>query len=367
MSGRCWKRAARRYARSAVSPMTRRARWLPHAQRPIASRECRSHRWCGRQKACRCWWRSYWPLATWVGSRHGSRTRCARGWPGWMPASGRWWAPRQYSAASLTGGCWNRPRESRRKDVTEALHRCTALQLVVTDGPGFAFRHALTRDVILAGLAGPERCRLSLAAAEALASAAGDHDDGQVLMTARLLADGGEPLRAAQILLNAGRRAFAVASLSSAELFLREAAAVAGSSEDLRAEVECQLAQVLLHAGQPSEAAAVASRMVTVTDGRDPGAATAMRLVLARAAVMTAAWDNARTQLADVRRGQPPIRRSTRKPRSSRPRWLWVTAGPVPGPGGAPRGSGSRHRAGRKQARLGLRGAGGPRVVRTAA
>ena len=125
-------------------------------------------------------------------------------------------------------------------------------------------------------------------------------------MTARLLADGGEPLRAAQVLLNAGRRAFAVASLSSAKLFLREAAAVAGSSEDLRAEVECQLAQVLLHAGQPSEAAAVASRMVTVTDGRDPGAATAMRLVLARAAVMTAAWDNARTQLADVRRGQPP-------------------------------------------------------------
>ena len=192
-----------------------------------------------------------------------------------------------------------------RTDVAEALHRCTALQLVVTDGPGFAFRHALTRDVILTGLAGPERCRLSLAAAGALASAAGDHDDGQVLMTARLLADGGEPLRAAQILLNAGRRAFAVASLSSAELFLREAAAVAGSSEDILAEVECQLAQVLLHAGQPSEAAAVASRMVAVTDGRDPAAATAMRLVLARAAVMTAAWEDAWTQLADVRRSRP--------------------------------------------------------------
>ena len=52
-----------------------------------------------------------------------------------------------------------------RTDVAEALHRCTALQLVVTDGPGFAFRHALTRDVILAWLGVPERCRLSLAAA----------------------------------------------------------------------------------------------------------------------------------------------------------------------------------------------------------
>jgi DNA-binding CsgD family transcriptional regulator len=192
-----------------------------------------------------------------------------------------------------------------RKDVTEALHRCTALQLVVTDGPGFAFRHALTRDVILAGLAVPERCRLSLAAGDALAAADGDHDDGQVLITGRLLADGGEPLRAAQVLLQAGRRAFAAGSLSSAELFLREAAQAAGSSQDLRAEVECQLAQVLLHAGQPSEAAAVASRMVTVTDGRDPAAATAMRLVLARAAVMTAAWENAWIQLADVRRSRP--------------------------------------------------------------
>ncbi len=192
-----------------------------------------------------------------------------------------------------------------RTDVAEALHRCTALQLVVTDGPGFAFRHALTRDVILAWLGMPERCRLSLAAAGALASAAGDHDDDEVLLTGRLLADGGQPVRAAQVLLRAGRRAFAAGSLSSAERFLREAAQAAGGSEDIQAEVDCQLAQVLLHAGQPSEAAAVASRMVAVTDGRDPAAATAMRLVLARAAVMTAAWENARTQLADVRRSRP--------------------------------------------------------------
>ena len=94
-----------------------------------------------------------------------------------------------------------------------------------------------------------------------------------------------------------------------AERFLREAAQAAGSSEDILAEVECQLAQVLLHAGQPSEAAAVASRMVAVTDGRDPAAATAMRLVLARAAVMTAAWEDAWTQLADVRRSGPPTGR----------------------------------------------------------
>src|ERR1700683_3171762 len=190
-------------------------------------------------------------------------------------------------------------------EVAVALHRCAALQLVVAEGSGFAFRHALTRDVILAGLAGPERCRLSLAAAEALASVPGRDDDDHVLMTGRPLVDGGEPRRAAQVLRQASRRAFGAGSLSSAELFLREAERAAAGSEDLRSEIACQLAQVLLHAGQLSEAAGIASRMVAVTDGRDPAAATAMRLVLARAAVMTAAWETARIQVADVRRSRP--------------------------------------------------------------
>ena len=44
-------------------------------------------------------------------------------------------------------------------EVTEALHRCTALQLVTADGAGFAFRHALTREVVLGELAVPDRFR----------------------------------------------------------------------------------------------------------------------------------------------------------------------------------------------------------------
>ena len=52
-----------------------------------------------------------------------------------------------------------------------ALHRAAALQLVVSDGEEFAFRHALTREVVLAGLAARDRERLSLAAADALAAA----------------------------------------------------------------------------------------------------------------------------------------------------------------------------------------------------
>jgi DNA-binding CsgD family transcriptional regulator len=189
-------------------------------------------------------------------------------------------------------------------DVAEALHRCAALQLIMPEGAGFAFRHALTRDVVLGELAVPERCRLSVAAAEAL-TAAGNHGDDQMLMIGRLLAEGGEPLRAAEALLAAARQSVAAGSLSSAELLLGEAERAADGREEVQAEISCEHAQVLLQAGRPAEAADVASRMVAAADGRDVATATAMRVVLARAAVMTEAWPTARLQLADIRGAVP--------------------------------------------------------------
>ena len=60
---------------------------------------------------------------------------------------------------------------------------------------------------------------------------------------------------------------------------------------------------MLLQARRPAEAASTALRIVTITDGQDATAATAMRLLLSRAAVMTGAWEDARTHLADIRRG----------------------------------------------------------------
>ena len=183
-------------------------------------------------------------------------------------------------------------------EVAEALHRGAALQLITAEGTAFAFRHALTREVVLGELPVPDRCRFSLAAAEALA-AAGDHGDHQMLMIGRLLTAAGEPRRAAQTLLEAARQACGDGSLTSAELLLNEAGRAAGGAE---AEVGGLRAQVLLQAGRPAEAAAVAARMVALNDGRDAAAAAAMRVVLIRAAVMTGAWEEARVQVADLRR-----------------------------------------------------------------
>ena len=105
-------------------------------------------------------------------------------------------------------------------------------------------------------------------------------------------------------LLAAGDRAFAAGDFAAAELLLREADQITGTvPAALRIAVAAQLAELLLQAGQPAAADRVAARTVAAADGRDPAAATAMRLILARTAAMTARWDEARAQLAEVRRG----------------------------------------------------------------
>ena len=185
-----------------------------------------------------------------------------------------------------------------------ALHRAAALQLVVRDGNEFAFRHALTREVVLADLAARDRERLSLSAADALAAALVADDGTRALLIGRLLVDGGQPARAAIDLLAAGDRAFAAGDFAAAELLLREADQITGTvPAPLRIAVAARLAELLLQAGQPAAADRVAARTVAAADGRDPAAATAMRLILARTAAMTARWDDARVQLAEVRRG----------------------------------------------------------------
>lgn len=190
--------------------------------------------------------------------------------------------------------------------VAAALHRAAALQLVVSDDDGFAFRHALTRDIVLADLAARDRQRLSLSVAGALGAIPGPRpgaDDGaRSLLIGRLLADGGQSARAAETLLAAASQAAAGGDFATVQLLLREADQIGGLvPQTLRIAVTARLAEVLLQAGMPAEAGRVARQTLAAADGRDPAAVTAMRLVLARAAAMTARWDDARAELAEVR------------------------------------------------------------------
>ena len=145
--------------------------------------------------------------------------------------------------------------------VGAALDHAAALQLVVSDDQGLAFRHALTRDVVLADLAGRDRQRLSLSAAEALAAAprsgTGTEDGTKALLVGRLLVDGGQPARAAEELLAVAAQAVAAGEFAGAELFLREADQISANvPETVRIMVAARLAEVMLQAGRPARPAA---------------------------------------------------------------------------------------------------------------
>jgi predicted ATPase len=104
-----------------------------------------------------------------------------------------------------------------------ALHRATASHLVVSRQDGFEFRHALTRDVVLHGMATSERQRLALAAAQVLGQEAPTADAGRDFAIARLLIDGGARLAGARLLLELGRRQLDTGELAVAGAALDQA------------------------------------------------------------------------------------------------------------------------------------------------
>ena len=135
-----------------------------------------------------------------------------------------------------------------------ALRRAVDARLLVatTDG-GLRWRHALTQDAVLATLTGPERSVLAADAARAL-----DRDDlaGPVLArVAELHARGGDPDRAAALLLRHAREHRAAGARSAALAVLEQATALAG--EGHRVPVALERVEVLALAARTDEALAV--------------------------------------------------------------------------------------------------------------
>ena len=109
--------------------------------------------------------------------------------------------------------------------VLEALRSGIAAQILTTEpaSGSFLFRHALTRDVVLAELLPPERAEL---ARRALAAVGGRHPGlpGQWCeLAADLALAAGDRERSAGLLLEVGRRAFDAGALASAEVALDRA------------------------------------------------------------------------------------------------------------------------------------------------
>lgn len=186
--------------------------------------------------------------------------------------------------------------------VLDALRRAVDLQLlqvVHDDGGGFRFRHALTRDAILAGLLPPETRAWALRALGALAEEGFD-SPARKSLGADLAERAGDRLRAARLLLESARLALRGAALGTAEAALERARIHAAADRDLWLEVLEALVEVHSAAGRLSEALDVGSLVLDVVPASTLRAA-GVHLQLARAAVAAEHWQVAQEHLDRTR------------------------------------------------------------------
>lgn len=190
-------------------------------------------------------------------------------------------------------------------DVLAALRTAVDRQIITTGlggAPGeFRFRHALTREVVLASLLPPERAALARAAAQIVKAEHPGLPGEWCDLVTQLHLDAGNSPRLAELLLEQGRRALARGALTSAEAVLRRARAAAPPGEPAD-EVDAALTEVLALAGDVDAAFAVGERLLARSSALGDGRRRAdVHLRLARACATAGQWDRARPHLDAVR------------------------------------------------------------------
>lgn len=171
-----------------------------------------------------------------------------------------------------------------------------------TDG-SFRFRHALSREAVVASLFPPELGRLSLRALEAVQSAHPSLEDRWGELAAELAVGAGDRRRAAALFLEIGRRALEQGALASAEAALSRARNYMSPDDPTSGEVEECLLEVLSLAGKLDAAVEVARALLARLHG-DPQRVrqrAAIHLRLARAAIAATQWDEAHAVLERAR------------------------------------------------------------------
>jgi DNA-binding CsgD family transcriptional regulator len=183
-------------------------------------------------------------------------------------------------------------------DVLAALRGADAAHLLDARDATLRWRHALTRDAVLAIVLPPERAVHARRAADALL-ARGRPDD--VEAAAALLADAGAGPEAAVLLLDVAHRDVARGALRTAAQLLERAEAAGAAPAALASE------QVLLRCatGRAADALEIGGRALDLATG-DQHAELALRL--ARAAVLSGRWDDATAYVE--RAGRPDDPRS---------------------------------------------------------
>jgi DNA-binding CsgD family transcriptional regulator len=185
------------------------------------------------------------------------------------------------------------------------LAEAVAVQLLLADDEGrLRFRHALTRDAVLAGLLPPTRTALTRRAAQALASVDDADGDTRALLAADLWCAVGEPNTAARGLQTAARRATARGALVTAERLLARARALPVTEDTTRAAVAEALTEVLALAAKVDEALSVGAEALTLLESTGGAVERHARIHLSmgRAADAAGRWPTAEHHVRCARR-----------------------------------------------------------------
>jgi tetratricopeptide (TPR) repeat protein len=181
--------------------------------------------------------------------------------------------------------------------VLDALRDATRVHLLtVDDGGRLRWRHALTRDAILATLLPPERATIAGRAADVLLERGRPGDDARA---GELLEQAGQAARAVQVVLALARRDIARGALRSAEQRLEQASATGAATAD----VVVERVRLLTLTGRAAEALALGEAAV---GGLAGDAHAELRLQLARAAVAAGRWPAAEDHVRGAARPDDP-------------------------------------------------------------
>jgi DNA-binding CsgD family transcriptional regulator len=182
--------------------------------------------------------------------------------------------------------------------VIDALRAAVGAQLLVEAGDGLRWRHALSRDAVLATVFAPQRAVLARRAAAACQRRGGSDDE---VHAAELLATAGRARPAAEIFLRLARRDLAAGALRSAGDLLTRAAA----TRVLRPAIAVERVHLLTLRGKPAAALEVGTEVVDEARGEEHAE---LCLRLAQAAIAASRWAVAERYLE--RAGRPDDPRS---------------------------------------------------------
>jgi DNA-binding CsgD family transcriptional regulator len=187
--------------------------------------------------------------------------------------------------------------------VVGSLRRAVDAQLVAVDGQRFRFRHALTREAVLAELLPPERAELSGRALVAVHRAHPGLAGPWCELAAELAEGAGDRETAAALTTESAHRALARGALASAELTAERARSLTSPGSVVAAEAEEVLVTVLAHAGKPGPARALGHGLLHRLDelGAPPARRVELLLVLVRAALAAGDTDSATVDVANAR------------------------------------------------------------------